>query len=101
MACRTIIPKVLAFKFLGVYLVTSIASRIDLVSRTEDFFVRFRHVMTRIKHGMLTRFMKMKPPIFDGFEIEDDLEFIVDCYDKLHKIDIMEQHSFKFVPFQL
>lgn len=50
---------------------------------------------------MLTMFLKIKPPTFVGFVIEDTFEFIVNYYERLHKKCIMEQRGVEFVTFQL
>lgn len=43
----------------------------------------------------------MKPPIFQGTEYEDFFEFIVACYERLHKMNIMQKYGFEFVSFLL
>lgn len=58
-------------------------------------------IMIRIEHDMLTKFVKMKPLIFVGFETKDKFKFIVNYNERLDKISIVEQHGVEFVTFQL
>ena len=42
----------------------------------------------------------MKPPVFKGAESEDAYDFLVDCHELLHKMDIVERFGVEFVTYQ-
>ena len=46
--------------------------------------------MTSDKHDLFIRFLKLKLPIFKGAESEDAYDFLVDCHELLHRMDIIE-----------
>ena len=46
-------------------------------------------IMTGDQHEHFIRFLKLKPPVFKGAESEDAYDFLVDCHELLHKMDIV------------
>ena len=57
-------------------------------------------IMTSDQHELFSKFLKLKPPVFKGAESEDAYEFLVDCHELLHKMDIVERFSVEFVTYQ-
>ena len=47
-------------------------------------------IMTSDQHELFTKFLKLKPPVFKGAKSEDAYDFLVDCHELLHKMDIAE-----------
>ena len=48
-------------------------------------------IITRDQHELVTKFLKLKPPVFKGAESEDAYDFLVDCHELLHKMGIVER----------
>ena len=57
-------------------------------------------IMTSDQHELFTKFLKLKPPVFKGAESEDAYDFLVDCHELLHKMDIVERFGVEFVTYQ-
>ncbi|XP_069144388.1 uncharacterized protein [Solanum lycopersicum] len=45
--------------------------------------------MTSDQHELFTKFLKLKPSVFKGAESEDAYDFLVNCNELLHKMDIV------------
>ncbi|TMW80162.1 hypothetical protein EJD97_023341, partial [Solanum chilense] len=57
-------------------------------------------IMTSDQHELFTKFLKLKPPVFKGAESKDAYDFLVDCHELLHKMDIVERFGVEFVTYQ-
>ena len=57
-------------------------------------------IMTGDQHELFIKFLKLKPPVFKGAESEDAYDFLVDCHERLHKMDIVERFGVEFVTYQ-
>lgn len=65
---------------------------IDEASGTNAFPCQVLSLMiTGTEHDMLTKFLKMKPQTFQGTEYENPFEFVMDCYERLHKMGIVRR----------
>lgn len=56
--------------------------------------------MAGTKQKLITKFVKMKCPSFYAANSEDAFGFIIDLYERLHKLGIVQQHIVEFVIFQ-
>ena len=70
---------------------TVVAPRMD-ASPEVGMFPRLTtgSIMVGDQHDLFIRFLKLKPPVFKGAESEDAYDFLVDCHELLHKMDIVE-----------
>ncbi|XP_069154517.1 uncharacterized protein [Solanum lycopersicum] len=57
-------------------------------------------IMTGDQHELFIKFLKLKPPVFKGSESKDAYDFLVDCHELLHKMDIVERFDVEFVTYQ-
>ena len=85
----------------GVQHAAAVAPRMD-ASLEIGTFPRFTTgpIMTSDQHELFTKFLKLKPPVFKGVESEDAYDFLVDCHELLHKMDIVERFGDEFVTYQ-
>ena len=57
-------------------------------------------IMTSDQHDLFTKFLKLKPPVFNCGESEDAYDFLVNCHELLHKMDIVERFGIEFVTYK-
>lgn len=56
-------------------------------------------MMTKDKHELFYKFIKIKPPIFHRTESENAYKFIIDYYERLHKMGAVERYGVELVTF--
>ena len=80
-----------ALQVQGVQHAAVVASRMD-ASLEVGTFPRLTtgSIMTGDQHELFIKFLKLKPPVLKGAESEDAYDFLVDCHELLHKMDIVE-----------
>ena len=77
---------------LGVQHAAAMALRMDASLEVGTFpRLTIGPIMTSDQHELFTKFLKLKPPVFKGAESEDAYDFLVDCHELLHKMDIVER----------
>ena len=76
----------------GVQHVVVVAPRMD-ASLEVGMFPRLTTgpIMICYLHELFSKFLKLKPPVFNGAESEDAYDFLVDCLELLHKMGIVER----------
>ena len=76
----------------GVQHTAAVAPRIDASLEIGTFpRLTTSPIMTSDQHELFSKFLKLKPPVFKGSESEDAYDFLVDCHELLHKMDIVER----------
>ncbi|KAH0644574.1 hypothetical protein KY284_032458 [Solanum tuberosum] len=97
-----VLPSVQAIQAPTNPLVVSTAPKVDRTGGNNVFFhPLLGSVMTGKEHKILTMFSKLKPLVFLGTKNKDAYEFILDYYERLHKLGIVHQYAVEFVSFQL
>ncbi|XP_049351058.1 uncharacterized protein LOC125815564 [Solanum verrucosum] len=85
----------------GVQHAADVAPRMDASLETGTFpRLTTGPIMTSDQHDLFIKFLKLKPPVFKGTESEDAYDFLVDCHELLHKMDIVERFGVEFVTYQ-
>ena len=88
-------------KVLGVQHAVGVAPRMDASLEAGKFpRLTTRSIMTGDQHDLFTMFLKLKHPVLKVDESEDAYDFLVDCHEHLHKMDIVEQFGVEFVTYQ-
>ena len=85
----------------GVQHAAAVAPRMD-ETLEEGTFPRLTtgSIMTGDQHELFIKFLKLKPPVFKGFEYGDAYDFLVDCHELLHKMDIVKRFGVEFVTYK-
>ena len=78
----------------GVQHATVVAPRMD-TSLEVGMFPQFttRSIMIGDQHELFIKFLNLKRLVFNVDECEDAYDFLVNCHELLHKMDIVEQFS--------
>ncbi|TMW85844.1 hypothetical protein EJD97_022393, partial [Solanum chilense] len=80
---------------------TNVAPRMDASLEIGTFSrLTTGPIMTSDQHELFSKFLKLKPPVFQGAESEDGYDFMVDCHELLHKMGIVERFGVEFVTYE-
>ena len=85
----------------GVQHAAAMAPRIDASLEVGTFpQLTIGFIMTGDQYELFIKFLKLKPPVFKGAESEDAYNFLVDCHELIHKMDIVERFDVEFLTYQ-
>ncbi|XP_069151903.1 uncharacterized protein [Solanum lycopersicum] len=81
----------------GVHYGAAMSPRMD-ASLEVGTFLRLTtgSIMTGDQGEIFIKFLKLKPPVFKGAESEDVYDFLADCHELLHKMDIVERFGVEY-----
>lgn len=71
------------------------------VKGNDPFFKRLLDsLMSGNMHDMLTNFLKLETTVFFGSKTKDAYKFILDYYERLHKLGIVHNYMLEFMSFK-
>ena len=84
----------------GVQHAAVVAPRMDASLEVGTFLrLTIGSIMTGDQHDLFIRLLKLKPPVLKVAESEEAYDFLVDCHELLHKMDIVERFGIEFVTY--
>lgn len=57
-------------------------------------------MMIRDNHELFSKIFKMNLSVFHSTESKDAYDFIIDCHERLYKMDVVEMYYVELVTFQ-
>lgn len=80
--------------------IAAIAARMEEASRSSIALTRVvGPLMAGDKPNLFYNFIKMNPLVFCGMEFEDAYEFIIDYWEWLHMVGVVERYGVELVIF--